>query len=71
VGKFEAVHLRAALMEALRLAAEVNKYLDQTSPWITINQDKPAAGRSIYVAMRAIDSLKVLLHHFYPSPAPD
>ena len=65
-GEIEAVHLRAALMEALRLAAEVNKYLDQTSPWITISQDKSAAGRSIYVAMRAIDSLKVLFAPFLP-----
>jgi methionyl-tRNA synthetase len=67
VGKeIEAVHLRSALGEAIRLASEVNKYLDQTAPWFTIKQDKTASGRSIYVAMRAIDSLKTLFSPFLP-----
>jgi methionyl-tRNA synthetase len=67
IGKeIEAVHLRSALGEAVRLASEVNKYLDQTAPWFTIKQDKAAAGRAIYVAMRAIDSLKILFSPFLP-----
>jgi methionyl-tRNA synthetase len=61
-----AVHLRAALAEAMRLAAEVNKYLDQVGPWFEIKQDKPAAARSIYTAIRAIDSLKILFAPFLP-----
>jgi methionyl-tRNA synthetase len=61
-----AVHLRAALAEAMHLAAEVNKYLDQVGPWFEIKQDKPAAARSIYTALRAIDSLKVLFAPFLP-----
>jgi methionyl-tRNA synthetase len=64
--EIEGVHLRTALAEAVRLAAEVNKYLDQTAPWFTIKQDKPAAGRAIYTAMRAIDSLKLLFSPFLP-----
>ena len=64
--EIEAVHLRSALAEAIRLASEVNKYLDQTAPWFTIKQDKAAAARCIYVAMRAIDSLKILLSPFLP-----
>jgi len=64
--EIEAVHLRAALAEAVRLASEVNKYLDDTAPWFTIKTDKAAAGRSIFVAMKAIDSLKVLLSPFLP-----
>ncbi|MAT42047.1 MAG: methionine--tRNA ligase [Anaerolineaceae bacterium] len=67
VGKeIEAVRLRAALQEAMRIASEVNKYLDQTAPWVTIKTDKPAAARAIYTAMRAIDSLKVLFSPFIP-----
>jgi methionyl-tRNA synthetase len=62
----EAVHLRAALGEALRLAAEVNKYLDRTAPWFEIKTDKAAAARSVYAALRAIDSLKVLFAPFIP-----
>jgi methionyl-tRNA synthetase len=63
---FETVHLRAALAEAMNLATEVNKYLDQTAPWFTIKTDKESAAKSIYTAMRAIDSLKILLAPFLP-----
>ncbi|HEX9012362.1 MAG TPA: methionine--tRNA ligase [Anaerolineaceae bacterium] len=65
-GHFEAVHLRAALGEAMRLASEVNKYLDQTAPWFQIKTDKAAAARSIYTALKAIDSLKIMLAPFLP-----
>jgi methionyl-tRNA synthetase len=60
------VHLRAALVEALRLAGEVNKYIDSTAPWFTIKTDKAATATTIYTALRAIDSLKVLFAPFLP-----
>lgn len=67
VGKhLEAVRLRAALTEAIRLASEVNKFLDQSAPWFEIKSDKSAAATTIYTALRAIDSLKVLLAPFLP-----
>ena len=65
-GHLEAVRLRAALFEAIRLASEVNKYLDQAAPWFEIKQDKNAAATTIYTSLRAIDSLKVLLAPFLP-----
>ncbi|MGW8144643.1 MAG: methionine--tRNA ligase, partial [Anaerolineales bacterium] len=61
-----AVHLRAGLTEAMRLAAEVNKYLDQAAPWFEIKTDKSAAGTSVYTALKAIDSLKILLSPYLP-----
>ncbi|MDZ4159861.1 MAG: methionine--tRNA ligase, partial [Anaerolineaceae bacterium] len=64
--ELEAVRLRSALGEGMRLATEVNKYLDQTAPWLVIKRDKDAAARSTYTALRAIDSLKVLLSPFLP-----
>ena len=67
VGKeLDAVHLRAALNEAMRLAGEVNKYLDQTAPWLAIKTDKEQAGHAIFVAMKAIDSLKILFAPYLP-----
>jgi methionyl-tRNA synthetase len=60
------VKLRAALNEAIRLASEVNKYLDQAAPWFEIKSDKDAAATSVYTALRAIDSLKILLAPFLP-----
>ncbi|HWQ05549.1 MAG TPA: methionine--tRNA ligase [Longilinea sp.] len=65
-GELEKVHLRSALAEAMRLASEVNKYLDREAPWQSIKTDKAAAGRSIYTAIRAIDSLKVMFAPFLP-----
>ena len=65
-GELEAVRLRSALNETMRLASEVNKYLDQSAPWKSVKTDIKAAGRSIFVAMKAIDSLKVLFSPFLP-----
>jgi methionyl-tRNA synthetase len=64
--EMEAVHLRGALSEAMRLAGEVNRYLDQTAPWATIKTDRQAAARAVYTALRASASLKVLLAPFLP-----
>ena len=60
------VKLRAALQETMRVATEVNKYLDQSAPWFAIKTDKNAAAKSVYTALRAIDSLKVLFAPFLP-----
>ena len=64
--ELERVHLRAALSEAFRLATVANKYLDEQAPWTQIKTDKQAAGASVYTAIKAIDSLKVLLAPFLP-----
>jgi len=50
----------------MRLASEVNKYLDQCAPWFEIKTDKTAAATTIYTALRVIDSLKILLSPFLP-----
>jgi methionyl-tRNA synthetase len=60
------VNLRAGLQEGLRLAREVNAYLDQ-APWFSvIKEDKQSAARTVYTAIKAIDSLKILLAPFLP-----
>jgi methionyl-tRNA synthetase len=62
----EAVQIRAALQEAMRLAREVNGYLDR-APWFkVIDEDKQAAARTVYTALRAVDSLKILFAPFVP-----
>jgi methionyl-tRNA synthetase len=63
---YDRVKLRAALTETLRLAGEVNKYLDDKAPWFEIKEDKDSAGKSIYTAIKAIDSLKVLFAPVLP-----
>jgi methionyl-tRNA synthetase len=64
--QIEAVRLRAGLAEAMRLAREVNGYLDR-APWFgVIESDRGAAATTVYTALRAIDSLKVMLSPFLP-----
>lgn len=60
------VRLRTALNSAMSLAGAVNRYLDQAAPWFEIKEDKSAAAKTVYTALRAIDSLKVLLAPFLP-----
>ncbi len=57
---------RAALGEVMALAREANRYLEGKSPWFQIKEDHEAAGTTIYVALKAIDSLKVLFAPFLP-----
>jgi methionyl-tRNA synthetase len=64
--RLEAVQLRAALGEAMALATEANRYLDREAPWMKIKTDRAAAGRTVFTALRAIDSLKTLLAPFLP-----
>jgi methionyl-tRNA synthetase len=62
----DGVKLRAALGEAMKLATAVNQYLDSMAPWKQIKEDKAEAGKTIYTALKAIDSLKVLFAPFLP-----
>ena len=48
------------------LAQRANQYLNSKSPWQVIKTDRAAAGTTLYVALRVIDSLKILLCPFLP-----
>ena len=61
-----AVKLRAALEAVVALATEANRYIDQQSPWFEIKKDKAEAAKTVYTALRAIDSLKILFSPFLP-----
>jgi methionyl-tRNA synthetase len=64
--ELETVRLRSALGEAMKLATAVNVYLDVNAPWSAIKTDRESAAKTIYTALRAIDSLKVLFAPFLP-----
>jgi len=57
---YNACKFRGAVQEALRLSSLVNQYLEETSPWTVVKSDPTAAGRALYVAVQAINGLKVL-----------
>ncbi len=64
--ELEAVRLRAALGEAMKLATAVNVYLDVNAPWTALKTDKASAALTVYTALKAIDSLKVIFAPFLP-----
>lgn len=64
--ELEAVRLRSALGEAMKLATVVNQYLDVNAPWSAVKVDRESAGKTVYTALKAIDSLKVLFAPFLP-----
>ncbi len=62
----EAVKLKNALMEAMTLAHDANKYLNAKEPWKQIKTDREAAATTVYVGLKVVDSLKTLLAPFLP-----
>jgi methionyl-tRNA synthetase len=65
----EKARFKAALAEALRLSGEANQYLSDEAPWTVLKADRERAGTILYVALRAVDNLKVLLTPFLPFSA--
>jgi methionyl-tRNA synthetase len=68
-GLIEQARFKAALAEAMRLSSEANQYLSDEAPWAVLKTDRERAGTILYVALRAVDSLKVLLTPFLPFSA--
>jgi methionyl-tRNA synthetase len=62
----EGSRFKAALNEAMALARDVNQYLSDQAPWAKLEEDTERAGTILYTALRAIDSLKILLTPFLP-----
>jgi methionyl-tRNA synthetase len=57
---------RRALAEAMEFVRALNRYWDEQQPWQTIKSDRERTGTVCYVALRAIDTLKVALAPFLP-----
>jgi methionyl-tRNA synthetase len=64
--EIEARHFKAGLVEAMAVAHEVNRYLNDRAPWKSIESDPRAAATAVYVALQAIDHLHVVLAPFLP-----
>jgi methionyl-tRNA synthetase len=65
----EAARFKNALQEAMRLAGLGNQYVAEQAPWAKLESDRPRAETILYVALRAVDSLKVLFTPFLPFSA--
>ncbi len=66
---FEKIELKNALMDAVEIAREGNKYLNQRAPWQLIKEKPEEAGTVIYNAYTALKALAVLMYPVVPSSA--
>ncbi len=57
---YDAAKLKAALTETRRLSQRVNQYLNDRAPWSLVKEDPAEAATAVYVALQAIDWLKLL-----------
>jgi methionyl-tRNA synthetase len=64
--EIENARFKAALTDAMALAARVNQYVSEQAPWAALEADPGRAGTIMYVALRCIDSLKILFTPFLP-----
>ena len=62
----EAARFKSALSEAMRIAGLGNQYVADQEPWALLESDRERAGTILFVALRAVDSLKTLLAPFLP-----
>jgi methionyl-tRNA synthetase len=62
----EEARFRAAIAEAMRLSSVGNQYVDHEAPWAVIKDDRERAATILYVALRIVDSLKVIFTPFLP-----
>jgi methionyl-tRNA synthetase len=65
----EKARFKSALQEAMRLASLGNQYVADQSPWAKLESDRERAATVLHVALRVVDSLKVLLTPFLPFSA--
>ena len=62
----EQTRFKNALQEAMARAAVGNQYVAEQAPWALLETDRDRAATILYVALRAVDNLKVLLSPFLP-----
>jgi methionyl-tRNA synthetase len=72
-GAFETVgalidqgRFRAAIAEAMRTSTLANQYVAEQAPWALVQSDRERAATVLYIALRAVDSLKTLFAPFLP-----
>jgi len=57
---------KEAVREAMLLAQETNRYLDEQSPWKTIKEDRQASARAVFTALASLSALKTALYPVLP-----
>ena len=61
-----ATRFKAAITEAMRLAAVVNRYLGEEQPWHLVKSDRERAATVLNTALQCVNHLRVLFSPFLP-----
>ncbi len=59
-------NFREAIREALSLAQEGNRYLDNQAPWKSIKEQRQTSAKSIYTILALLSALKTVFYPFLP-----
>jgi methionyl-tRNA synthetase len=57
---------KEAIKEAMSLAQEANRYLDEQAPWKTIKTEREASAKSAYTVLSVLAALKTVFYPFLP-----
>jgi len=57
---------KEAVKQAMSLAQEANRYLDEQAPWKTIKTEREAAAKSAYAVLSVLAALKTVFYPFLP-----
>jgi methionyl-tRNA synthetase len=57
---------KAAVKEAMSLAQQANRFLDERAPWKAVEAEPDAAARSVYTVLSVLTVLRTALYPFLP-----
>ena len=57
---------KEAVKEAMSLAQEANRYLDEQAPWKTIKTERETSTKSVYTVLSVLAALKTIFYPFLP-----
>jgi methionyl-tRNA synthetase len=57
---------KGAIKEAMTLAQEANRYLDEQAPWKIIKTERENSAKSVYTVLSVLTALKTVFYSFLP-----
>jgi methionyl-tRNA synthetase len=57
---------KEAIRQAMSLAQEANRYLDEQAPWKTIKTERETSAKSVYTVLSVLAALKTIFYSFLP-----
>ena len=57
---------KEAIKQAMSLAQESNRYLDEQAPWKTIKTERKTSAKSVYTVLSVLAALKTIFYPFLP-----